>query len=321
MPITAPPTAPSIADPIHFAPEADAWLEYWAVATTDLNALEVNVVAKEASAAGHDTAAAASQVAAYTSANDAANALAAALALPVTPATSNTNTNVVAAGNNKTLDLIEMGKGFGIGNAVKFTVAADITKWMIGTVSAFNPGPGGVNPGRMTIAVTSSNGASGTNYNAWSVTQNPGTATTVGDITDYVTDQAARKAVIEADITTVANRVSVLEAGTETINIAAIVAGVLTIDLGLAHTDFKISTTANITSIVFTNPPAAGVKKNFVLRFAFGGVARTITWPGLFKHFGGSAPVFSYTNGKEGVISCYTEDATTAIRGAFVGEA
>jgi hypothetical protein len=312
VPVSLPPTAPQTNDPVNFATEADAWVAYWETASVELNTLETNVNGKEASATTSAATATTQAGNAATSATAAQTALAAAQALPITPATSLTNLTIANSGS-KTGTLVEAGKAFGIGNFVKWTDTANIANWMIGTISAFNP-----TTKIMTFTVDSAGGV-GNSSSSWQVVLWSQGATHVADIVDYESDQATKKAVIEGDITAVANRVTKLEGGLETPQAVAIVAGAITIDLSADHTDFKITTSANITSMTFTNPPASGTLKKFQMRFAMGGVARTISWSAAVKHAAGT-PVFSYTNGKEAVISLYTDDGGTKYHAFFVGE-
>lgn len=85
---------------------------------------------------------------------------------------------------------------------------------------------------------------------------------------------------------------------TERVNALSIATGVVTIDLSLGNY-FTLNLTANVTSIVFTNPPASGRAQTIFIRItqdATGG--RTMSgWPASVKWFGGAYTPTSTANG------------------------
>jgi hypothetical protein len=86
--------------------------------------------------------------------------------------------------------------------------------------------------------------------------------------------------------------------------------GVVTIDCALGDY-FTLAPTANVTSIVFTNLPAAGKAASLMVRFTQDTTARTVAWPASFKWAGGSAGVVSTTSGARDVIAISTFDQGT----------
>lgn len=320
MPISAPPPAPSTTDPTTFAARADAWLVYWGLMVPELNALQDDVTAKR-----NQTQAAAQQAAlsaqeATTQANTARELVNVARALPITPASSVTNIVIPAPGQLVTGVLNEDAKGWGVGNKIRWVNRANVNQFMEGVIEVFNPGPGGVNPRHMTFRVTDSEGVGVAAAN-WSVITALGAVSTIEDITDYETDQAAKRALIDDEFEADRNRIEALEGGLEPVNVLVPNAqGQITIDLSGDKTDFKITMNANISAINIVNPPPSGILKKFQIRFAFTGVARTIAWPAIVKHASG-VPSFSYTNGKEAIISLLTDNAGASYKAFFAGEA
>lgn len=312
MAITPLPAAPqrlTDPDPV-FVPKADAWAAALAPWTDDVNTLgdEVQDNADQTTADRAQTGA--DVITANAAAATAVAAAAAAAAVPVTPATSSTSMAIAGSGA-KTFTLDQMGKAFAIGQSVKVTDTADITKFMVGVISAFNAGTG-----VMTIAVGSSGGA-GT-IATWTVALVPAVATVVADITDYASDQATKKAVTDGEFASARARLDFLELGAENPVILVNTAGTVPIDLSLG-TDFKLAVAANISTMTVSNPPTTGTLKTFTLRLAFNGTSYTIAWPASFK-FAAGAPSFDFTNGKEAVLTGYTDNAGTKYHVFFVGE-
>lgn len=308
--ITPLPAAPQrLTDPdVVFVPKADAWAAALAPWTDEVNATAEDVqddadqTAADRVQTGLDRTQTGLDVA---SANAAA---AAAAAVPVTPATSITN-NTIAGSGAKTWALQQTGKAIAIGQRYKATDTADITKWMTGTVSAF------ADPS-LTLTIDDSGGAGA--VATWTIALVPAVATTVADITDYASDQATKKAVTDGEFTSDRARLDFLELGAE--NPVALVntAGAVPIDLSLG-TDFKLAVTANVTSITVSNPPTTGTLKTFTIRLDFNGSTFTIAWPSSFK-FAAGTPSFDFTNGKQAVITVYTDNAGTKYHAFFVGE-
>jgi len=319
MPISAPPPAPSTTDPTTFAARADAWLVYWELMVPQLNALQEDVTTKRNQTQAAAAAAALSAQEATTQANTARDLVNVAKALPITPASSVTNIVIPAPGAQVTGILAENAKGWGIGNKIRWVNRANVDQWMEGVITAFEPGPAGANPRQMTFTVTASEGEGVAAAN-WSVITALGAVSTIADITDYEADQAARRNDLDDEFEADRNRLEELEGGRDPVMLLTPNnAGVLTIDLGGDKVDFKVVTNANITGINFINPPVSGRLKRFQMRLAFTGVARTIAWPAAVKWASG-VPSFSYTNGKEALLSFYTDDAGAKYHGFFAGE-
>jgi hypothetical protein len=87
----------------------------------------------------------------------------------------------------------------------------------------------------------------------------------------------------------------------------AIVAGVLTIDCNVG-TILAINLTANITSVNFTNVPAATNSYSVILSFTADGTARTIAWPASVRWPNGTPPVPTSTVNKVDTYVLYTYD-------------
>lgn len=102
----------------------------------------------------------------------------------------------------------------------------------------------------------------------------------------------------------------VLTALRETEIALSIVANAITIDCNAASV-FYIPLNANITTITFTNVPAAGRAFSIVLSIEADGTPRTITWPASVKWPSGVAPTLTSTAGKVDTLTLYTYDAGT----------
>jgi hypothetical protein len=76
--------------------------------------------------------------------------------------TNATSTSSVAIGTGSKSFTTQTNKGYFVGMALKIVVTADVTKYMIGAVTAYNS-----STGALTVNVTSTNG-SGT-FSAWSI--------------------------------------------------------------------------------------------------------------------------------------------------------
>lgn len=86
--------------------------------------------------------------------------------------------------------------------------------------------------------------------------------------------------------------------------------GAVTLDLATSNA-FYGTVTGNVTSVTFSNVPAAGVF--FTLELTNGG-AFTISWPSAVKWPGGVAPTL--TSSGTDVLTFYTRDSGTTIRAA-----
>lgn len=166
MSMTPLPTAPLRSDPVTFADRGDALMAALPGFVTEANALEANVVAKEASAVAAAAAADASADAAAASASAASGAQAAAAASAASavsaPGTSATSTTSLAIGTGAKSLTVQTGKSLVVGATVKIAYTTDPTKWMAGDVTAYNSGTGA-----LTVNVVMVNG-SGT-FASWTV--------------------------------------------------------------------------------------------------------------------------------------------------------
>lgn len=91
----------------------------------------------------------------------------------------------------------------------------------------------------------------------------------------------------------------------------AIASGVVNIDLALGDY-FTLALTANVTSITFSNPPAAGYAKDLAIRFtqdATGG--RTVALPASFKASGGSDTAVLGTASRATLLTAVSFDQGT----------
>jgi len=95
-----------------------------------------------------------------------------------------------------------------------------------------------------------------------------------------------------------------------TVSALSVSAGVCNIDCSLGDY-FTLAPTANITSITFSNLPAAGHAMTLMIRFTQDSTARTVAWPSSFKWAGGSAGAVSTGSGAKDVIALTTFDQGT----------
>jgi len=92
-----------------------------------------------------------------------------------------------------------------------------------------------------------------------------------------------------------------------------------TIDCSVGNA-YVVTMTANITSISFSNVPAAGsvfTLTMFLTQDATGG--RTVTWPASVKWQGGATPTLTATGSKMDIIQLVTHDGGTNWYGSVVG--
>ena len=79
-------------------------------------------------------------------------------------------------------------------------------------------------------------------------------------------------------------------------------AGVVNIDCALGDY-FTLAPTANVTSITFSNLPAAGKAQTVMVRFTQDTTPRTVAWPASFKWAGGAAGAVSTGSGAIDMIA------------------
>ncbi len=94
-------------------------------------------------------------------------------------------------------------------------------------------------------------------------------------------------------------------AGTQNVNTLTPVAGVVTIDCSLGDY-FRLSPTADVTSIVFTNLPAAGKAQTIMIEFTQDTTPRTVAWPASFRWEGGAAGAVSVASGAKDILAITT---------------
>lgn len=107
----------------------------------------------------------------------------------------------------------------------------------------------------------------------------------------------------------------------ESLSTPAIEAGGLVLDLALGNV-FEVTLSANVTSLAFANPPAAGragVVTLIVRQDGSGG--RTFAWPAAVKWAGGVAPVVSAAAEAIDVYSLLTRDGGATWLGFPAGQA
>jgi hypothetical protein len=86
--------------------------------------------------------------------------------------------------------------------------------------------------------------------------------------------------------------------------------GVVNIDCSLGDY-FTLAPTANVTSITFSNLPAAGKAMSLMVRFTQDTTARTVAWPASFKWAGAVAGSVSTGSGAKDLIAITTHDQGT----------
>ncbi len=96
----------------------------------------------------------------------------------------------------------------------------------------------------------------------------------------------------------------------EPVTVLTPAAGVVTINCALGDY-FTLVPTANVTSIVFTNPPVAGKAQTIMVRFTQDATARTVAWPASFKWAGGTVGAVSTGSGAIDVLAISTFDQGT----------
>lgn len=104
-----------------------------------------------------------------------------------------------------------------------------------------------------------------------------------------------------------------------TSNTLSIVAGAVTLDLSTTN-HFLVSLTSSISSMTFSNPPAAGIFYIFLLKVTADGTARTITWPGTVRWANNIPPVLTSTLNKVDTFVFYTEDGGSNYYGFITGQ-
>ena len=94
----------------------------------------------------------------------------------------------------------------------------------------------------------------------------------------------------------------------ETALTSTISGGTVTFNLDAASV-FNVTLNSNITTVTITNAQASKASA-FTIFFTGDGTTRTISW-GAIKWAGGTAPSFSYTNGKVNIVTLMTNDGGT----------
>lgn len=144
-PIAALPPAPSTADPTNFATKADALLA--ALESPFVSEMNASIAAINSAATDADTDATAA-------AASAATASAAALTAVNAPGTKGTSATSLTIGTGDQTFTTQTGKSWGLGQLVRMSSSADVSKWMVGQIEAYDSGTGA-----MTVGVTKINGS------------------------------------------------------------------------------------------------------------------------------------------------------------------
>ena len=100
---------------------------------------------------------------------------------------------------------------------------------------------------------------------------------------------------------------------TSPVTALSIAAGVVNIDLSLGNY-FTLTLTANVTSITFTNAPAAGRGITYAVQITQGAGPYTVAWPASFKWEGGTPASVSTANGAVDVLAVTSFDQLTTQR-------
>ena len=97
----------------------------------------------------------------------------------------------------------------------------------------------------------------------------------------------------------------------------------MTIDLATGNF-FEIDlngNNANITSMTFSNPAAAGKASSWIIKWIQQSSARTLTYPAAVHWSGGVDHVMSTGNDAVDIVSFFTIDGGTTIYGSVIGSA
>ena len=105
----------------------------------------------------------------------------------------------------------------------------------------------------------------------------------------------------------------------ETQTAPTISGGTLTLNCALGNV-FQVALNAAITTLAFSNVPAAGTAYALTLALTADGTARAVTWGSAVKWPGGTAPTLTSTNGKRDLIILTTWDGGTTWYAAVSGQ-
>ncbi len=108
-----------------------------------------------------------------------------------------------------------------------------------------------------------------------------------------------------------------LKSGSRAVSAVVPAAGVATIDLSLGDY-FTLAPTADVTSILFTNPPGAGKGARIYVRLTQDATPRAYTWPASFKWPGGVAGTVSTGAGAVDLLELTTFDNGTTWRAVLL---
>lgn len=141
----------------------------------------------------------------------------------------------------------------------------------------------------------------------------PASSVTYDNTTTGLTAVDAQAAIDElaADVADAVADVAAIDVRTSAVTALDIVSGVVNIDCALGNL-FTLLLDENVTSITFSNLPAAGRGQAIAIRFrqdATGG--RTVAWPSSFKALGGSDTTVPVAANAYAVMSLTTFDAGT----------
>lgn len=218
---------------------------------------------------------------------------------------------------------IQAGAGAGTlgGGTVSIAAGAAPSTGTGGSLQFSAGGSSGGTPGNISLTAGSATGAgtggsvtitggstsaSGTGGVVTLVGGGGGSATNGGDINFQPSAGSTKNGVVVFNKAYTEERFSVTATASTTLNCTA-------------GNNFNLTLSASITTLTFSNVPAAGRVYNMTLFINQGG-SFTITWPAAVKWAGGTAPTLTTTSGKVDIVTLVTHDGGTNWYGFIAGQ-
>lgn len=136
----------------------------------------------------------------------------------------------------------------------------------------------------------------------------------IGNTTAYPTVSPAGAdlvPIVQGGILKTSTVASLAGASSDAVSVLTTSAGVVNIDCALG-TYYTLTLTANVTSITFSNLPAAGHGTSKIIWITQGAGPYTVAWPASFKWKGGVAGTVSVVNGQRDTLGLTSLNSGTA---------